>query len=271
MRIVRYLFGTDEPRYGIVDAEDNLQPLVRPPFDGLCFAGDLLPLSRVDLLAPCAPSKIVAVGLNYRDHARELGLPIPEEPLLFLKPGTAVIGPGGKIVYPEMSRRVDYEGELAVVMGKKASRVTREDARACILGYTCLNDVTARDLQAKDLQFTRSKSFDTFAPLGPWIETDLDPRNLRVETFLNGERRQSSITSQLVFDPFHLVCFVSQVMTLNPGDVIATGTPSGIGPMGPGDRVEIRIQGIGSLVNEVVLPPARPGDAETTTCTRKES
>ena len=256
MRIVRCLHDQAEPRYGIVEAGDRVQPLALPPFEGLRPAGNPVPLSRVELLAPCTPSKIVAVGLNYRDHARELGMDPPGEPMLFLKPGTAVTGPGGKIVYPEMSSRVDYEGELAVVMGRRTSRVSREEARACILGYTCLNDVTARDLQVKDVQFTRAKSFDTFAPLGPWIETDLDPCCLTVETFLNGERRQSSSTSQLVFDPFYLVHFVSWIMTLNPGDVIATGTPSGIGPMQPGDRIEIRIQGIGSLINEVVLPAA---------------
>jgi 2-keto-4-pentenoate hydratase/2-oxohepta-3-ene-1,7-dioic acid hydratase in catechol pathway len=253
MRIVRFSFSGRQPQYGILEA-DRVRPLRAPPFGRLEPTGERIPLSEAKLAAPVLPSKVVAIGLNYRDHAGELGLPLPEEPMLFLKPGTAVIGPGEKIVCPEMSSRVDYEGELAVVIGRKASRVEREQAGAFVLGYTCLNDVTARDLQFKDVQYTRAKGFDTFAPLGPWIETELDPCGLTVESYLNGERKQSSNTSQLVFDAFYLVHFASWVMTLNPGDVIATGTPSGIGPMQPGDRIEVRIQGIGSLINEVVRP-----------------
>lgn len=254
MRILRYAVAGRKPQYGLLEDEDAVRPLRCPPFERLDPAGERLTLSRVELLPPCLPSKIVAVGLNYRDHAREFGVPLPAEPMLFLKPSTALIGSGGKIIYPEMSKRVDYEGELAVVIANKAFRITPGQARGCVLGYTCINDVTARDLQVKDVQYTRAKGFDTFAPVGPWIRTDLDPGSLTVECYLNGERKQASSTAELVFDPFYLVWFISQVMTLNAGDMIATGTPSGTGPMQPGDVVEVRIQGIGSLVNQVVLP-----------------
>ncbi len=208
-------------------------------------------LSRVRLLAPLEPSKVVAVGLNYRDHAQELGQALPEEPLLFLKPSTTVIGPGDPIRIPPQSSRVDYEAELAIVIGKTAKGVTAAQAKDHILGFTCLNDVTARDLQVKDGQWTRAKSFDTFCPLGPWVETDLNPADLRVELFVNGELKQQSRTSNLIFDPWQLVEFISDIMTLWPGDVIATGTPSGIGPLNPGDLVEVCIEGIGRLVNPV--------------------
>jgi 2-keto-4-pentenoate hydratase/2-oxohepta-3-ene-1,7-dioic acid hydratase in catechol pathway len=197
------------------------------------------------------PSKIVAVGLNYKDHAAELKQALPQEPLLFLKPGSAVIGPFDPIIYPAMSTQVDYEGELAIVIGKKARGVSEAEADECIFGYTCFNDVTARDLQRADGQWTRAKGFDTFAPIGPWIETELDPRDLALETFLNGERRQASTTANLIFTPTYLVSFISRVMSLYPGDIIATGTPAGIGPMKAGDTVEVVIAGIGGLVNFV--------------------
>jgi len=209
-------------------------------------------LDGLTLKAPVSPAKVVALGLNYRDHAEEMGLPLPEDPMIFLKPSTAVIGPGQDIVYPPMSQRVDYEAELAVVIGKKAAGVSVENAGDYILGYTCLNDVTARDLQIRDIQFTRSKGFDTFCPIGPWIVTDLDPADLAVEAYLNGERKQCSRTSNLIFGVYELVSFISHVMTLLPGDIISTGTPGGIGPMQPGDTIEIRVEGIGSLVNRVV-------------------
>jgi 2-keto-4-pentenoate hydratase/2-oxohepta-3-ene-1,7-dioic acid hydratase in catechol pathway len=212
---------------------------------------DLLPAAEVRLLAPCVPSKVVAVGLNYRDHAEETGHPLPQEPLLFIKPSTAVIGPGEWIRLPAMSRRVDYEAELAVVIGKTAKDVPEERAGEHIWGYCCLNDVTARDLQGKDGQWTRAKGFDTFCPLGPWIVSELDPGDLAVEGILNGEVKQRSSTRQLVFSVPFLVGFISRIMTLLPGDVIATGTPSGIGPLRPGDRFEVRIQGIGTLENRV--------------------
>ena len=222
------------------------------PEDVPVFTGEEIPLSEVKLLAPSVPSKIVALGLNYRDHAKELGLPIPEEPLLFLKPPSAVIGPEEKIILPPESKRVDYEAELAVVIRKRARRIAPQRAFDYILGYTCFNDVTARDLQKKDGQWTRAKSFDTFAPFGPWIETDLDPSNLKVRSYLNGFLRQDSSTSELIFPVPEIVSFVSQVMTLEPGDVIATGTPPGIGPLSSGDLIEVEIEGIGRLKNYVI-------------------
>jgi 2-keto-4-pentenoate hydratase/2-oxohepta-3-ene-1,7-dioic acid hydratase in catechol pathway len=250
MRIVRFLVN-DNARYGVLNAQDEIWSLENPPFESLEYGAERFQLSEVELLAPCEPSKIVGIGLNYRDHAAESGMELPKEPMLFLMPDTAVIGPGQTIRLPETSERVDYEGELGIVIGRPAFRINKEEAADHILGYTCFNDVTARDLQILDMQWTRAKGFDTFAPFGPWIETDVDPGALDIETYLNGTQKQSSNTRQLVFDPLHLVAFVSRVMTLNPGDVIASGTPAGIGPMEPGDRVEIRIQGIGSLVNEV--------------------
>ena len=209
-------------------------------------------LDEVRLLPPCLPSKIVCVGLNYRDHARELGMKTPEEPVIFLKPPSAVIGPGDDIVYPAASGRVDYEAELAVVIGREAGDISPDEAHEYILGYSCFNDVTARDLQERDGQWTRAKSFDTFAPIGPWIETELDTSDIFVRSFLNGMPRQESRTSQFLFDVPRLVSFISGIMTLFPGDVIATGTPAGIGPMSPGDEVSVEIEGIGVLRNKVV-------------------
>lgn len=205
------------------------------------------------LLAPAVPGKILAVGLNYRDHAQEMGLAPPEEPILFMKPATAVVGPQDAIQYPAQSSRVDYEAELAVVISRTCRGVSAEDARNYILGYTCFNDVTARDLQVKDGQWTRAKSFDTFAPLGPWIATDIDdPHRLAISARLNGQTRQSSNTSNLIFSVFDLVAFISSVMTLERFDVIATGTPSGIGPMERGDEITIEIEGIGTLTNTLL-------------------
>jgi len=208
-------------------------------------------LAGVKLLAPCSPTKIIAVGLNYRDHAQELGMPVPDTPVIFLKPPTTVIGPEDAILYPGASSQVDYEAELGIVIKERAKNIRPEEASRHILGYTCANDVTARDLQKKDGQWTRAKSFDTFCPVGPWIVTGLDPDDLLVESYLNGERRQSSRTSQFIFKTDFLVSFISQVMTLYPGDLIITGTPANIGPMTPGDEIEVRIEGIGSLKNIV--------------------
>jgi 2-keto-4-pentenoate hydratase/2-oxohepta-3-ene-1,7-dioic acid hydratase in catechol pathway len=208
-------------------------------------------ISQIQLLPPCIPSKVVAVGLNYRDHAKELNFPVPDTPIVFLKPPTAVIGPGEAVLYPSASSQVDYEAELGIVMKDRARKISPADARDHILGYTCANDVTARDLQKRDVQWTRAKSFDTFCPVGPWIETELNPDDLLVELYLNGERRQSSRTSQFIFTVDYLVSFISGIMTLEPGDLIITGTPAGVGPMMPGDEIEVRIQGIGSLKNTV--------------------
>jgi 2-keto-4-pentenoate hydratase/2-oxohepta-3-ene-1,7-dioic acid hydratase in catechol pathway len=256
MRIVRF-DQKGRSGYGVLDGEKVL-PIWENPFAGLTETGEVLALAEVTLLAPSEPSKIVALGLNYRDHAAEFGHPVPDEPLIFLKPGTAVIGPEAEIIYPRMSRRVDYEAELAVVMGKTAHRVPEDRALEHVLGYTCFNDVTARDLQKKDGQFTRAKGFDTFAAMGPWMETEIDdPDNLMVEAYLNGERRQQASTGNMVFGVRRLIAFISEVMTLLPGDVIATGTPSGIGPMRPGDVVEVRVEGIGTLRNRVLAEEGR--------------
>ena len=257
MRIVRFEMQ-GRTGYGILEGE-KISVLWSTPYDGGLknTVGEFVSLPEVTLLAPCEPTKIVALGLNYRDHALEFGHPIPDEPLIFLKPSTSVIGPDEDIRYPAMSRRVDYEAELAVVIGRTCRHIKEEDFRDYVLGYTCINDVTARDLQKKDGQFTRSKSFDTFAPLGPWIETEIpDPDNLTVEAYLNGERRQHSNTRNMIFGVAAQVAFISRIMTLLPGDVIATGTPSGIGPMAPGDVVEIRVEGIGALRNRLVAERA---------------
>jgi len=210
-----------------------------------------VPLENVKILPPCRPSKAICVGLNYRDHAEEVGIPLPTSPTLFMKPSTSVIGHGDYIEYPEMSKRVDYECELVVVIKKKARNVAYEDAKDYILGYTCGNDVTARDLQPKDGQWTLSKSFDTFLPLGPWIVTDVDPMALDIKTYLNGQVMQKSNTKNLVFDVYELVSYISKVMTLNEGDIIMTGTPSGISGMQKGDRVDVEIESIGKLTNYV--------------------
>ncbi len=231
-----------------------MQALSGEPYSSLKTTGQRHKLSDLKLLAPCLPSKIVALGLNYRSHAEEMKVRMPEEPLLFLKPATAVIGPEEDIVYPPSSQRVDYEGELGVVIKNLTRRVSVQEALNHVLGYTCFNDVTARDLQSKDKQWTRAKGFDTFAPIGPCIETELDPADAPLETRLNGELKQKTNTNDLIFAVPELVSFISHVMTLLPGDVIATGTASGIGPMQPGDTVEITIEPIGTLRNHVVSP-----------------
>lgn len=231
---------------------DVVRPLRGTFFEEPIPIDDTVPLSEVRLLAPIIPSKVVCVGRNYVEHAEELGSEVPEEPLLFMKPSTAVIGPGDPIRLPPESRRVDHEGELAVVIGRLCRRVSEEDAFGFVLGYTCGNDVTARDLQQKDGQWTRAKGFDSFCPLGPWLETELDPSDVEIATRVNGETRQRSRTSNMIFRPPTIISYASQVMTLLPGDVILTGTPSGVGPLSPGDRVEVEVEGIGVLANEVM-------------------
>jgi 2-keto-4-pentenoate hydratase/2-oxohepta-3-ene-1,7-dioic acid hydratase in catechol pathway len=210
--------------------------------------------SAIRLLAPVQPSKIVCVGLNYKEHVKESQSAdeVPEEPVLFLKPPSSLIGPGERIIYPEMSDRVDYEAELGVVIGRECKNVAAIEAEDYIFGFTCVNDVTARDLQKKDGQWTRGKGFDTFCPVGPWVVDKLKYEDLQIESFLNGELKQSSRTSQMIFAVPTLISFISKVMTLHPGDLISTGTPSGVGPMQTGDRIEVRIEGIGSLVNDVI-------------------
>lgn len=251
MKIYRYLYKK-KVSYGILK-EDCLYPLEGSPFRSFTVKKVSLPIGKVKLLPPVKPSKIVAIGVNYKDHAMERGKPLPKEPLVFLMPPSAISGPNDIIIYPKMAKRVDYEGELAVVIKKRAHLLSNEtDVNKYILGYTCFNDVTARDLQERDGQFTRAKSFDTFAAFGPCVVTDIDPSQLKVKTFLNGKLRQSGNTKNLIFSVPHCIRFVSQIMTLNPGDIITTGTPSGVGPMIPGDRVDVQIMGIGTLSNVVM-------------------
>lgn len=238
--------------FGQLDNEGRIWETTDYFQSGAEYTGESLLIGEVKLAAPASPQKIIAVGLNYRDHAQEMGEELPGDPILFLKPPTAIIAHEEEIVLPSMSRQVDYEAELAVVIGKLCHKITPQEAEEAILGYTCFNDVTARDLQKQDGQWTRAKSFDTFAPLGPWIAPDLDPGDLPIELYLNGERRQASRTSNLIFKIPELLSAISQVMTLLPGDVIATGTPSGIGPLAPGDVVTVMIGGIGCLENRVV-------------------
>jgi len=254
MRLVRFVFN-DEIRYGILEG-DRVRELLRPYFEGVTPMQTVHALDAVRLVAPARPPKMLCIGLNYRDHAREMQTPLPEEPVLFMKPATALAGPGQPIVYPKMAGRLDYEAELAIVIRRRCRSVAIEDADACILGYSCFNDVTARDLQTKDGQWTRAKGFDTFGVLGPWIETAPgDPNHLAVECRLNGKVRQKSNTSECAFNCQYLVSWASRIMTLEPGDVIATGTPAGIGPMQPGDTVEIEVEGIGVLSNPIVSEP----------------
>lgn len=255
MKLCRFK-ASEKIFFGVIEGDSVFEIKDDPfaaGFSGEVKKGTEHKLDSVRLLAPVLPSKIVAIGLNYKAHAAEFGKPLPEEPMIFIKPSTAVIGPDDEIVYPgHMSHRVDYEGELGVVIGKTAKEVTAKEAAEYILGYTCVNDVTARDLQGKDTQYTRAKGFDTFAPIGPFIETGLDPLDATIQTYLNGQLKQNTSTKDMIFNVFQLVSFVSHVMTLLPGDIITTGTPSGIGKMRPGDVVEVRIEGIGGLRNRVV-------------------
>ena len=254
MKIGRFKAGK-RSIFGIIKGKE-IVPLkekrVTDLMESITPTEEVLSFSDVKFLSPTRPSKIVAVGLNYKAHAEEMGKPLPEEPLLFMKPSTAVIANKMRIFLPEMSERVDYEGELAVVIGRKCRKITPEEASDYILGYSCFNDVTARDLQQKDVQYTRPKSFDTFAPYGPWVSTSVDPLDLKIITRVNGEVKQEGRTSDMIFSPFELVSFISQIMTLLPGDVIVTGTPPGVGPLNDGDRVEIEIEGIGTLINYAV-------------------
>ncbi len=256
MRFVRYQYGTDAPRFGWV-LEDRVGPLDGSPVGEYRRLSADLPLESVRLLAPILPGKIVCTGRNYVEHAREQQAEVPEVPMLFLKPTTAVIGPGAAILLPPQSQQVDHEAELAVVIGKAGRWIQAGQAMEHVLGYTIANDITARDLQRRDGQWTRSKSFDTFCPLGPWIETELDPSDTQVTCHVNGEMRQMSSTREMVFTVPQLIAFISSVMTLLPGDVILTGTPAGISPLLDGDVVEVTIEGIGKLQNPVRVDESR--------------
>lgn len=251
MKVARAFFNNEE-LYGVIKGE-VFEVLENDPFETgeINFSGKKLPLDNVKLLAPSKPTKIVAVGLNYKSHAEEMKVPLPDDPIIFLKPSSAVIGHKDYILLPEGYKRVDYECELAVVIGRKAKNVNERDAKKYIFGYTCFNDVTERYNQKKDGQWTRAKGYDTFAPIGPWIETECDPTSLNVETILNGKVVQCGNTKDLIFSVEKLIAFISSVMTLLPGDIIATGTPAGIGPINDGDIVEIKIENIGILTNYV--------------------
>ena len=250
MKICRFSYE-NRLEYGIIEG-GMIYPVNGLPYDKIEKDGRCIPLESVRLLAPCEPTKIVAIGKNYAAHAAEMKEGQPEEPLLFLKPNTCVVGHEDEVVYPSLSKRLDYEGELGVVIGKKCRNVTPEQVNDVIFGYTCLNDVTARDIQKGDMQWTRGKGFDTFCPIGPHIETELDASCLKIETRLNGETKQSSFTNMMTHDIAKQICYITQVMTLLPGDVIATGTPEGIGSMQIGDVVEVELEGIGVLRNHIV-------------------
>ncbi len=249
MKFVR-CFHKETSVYGVIEG-DHVVLLKGLPFDKIVRTDEVVPLGQAKLLAPCVPTKAVCIGLNYRDHAEECNIPLPTSPVVFIKASGCVVGPNESVMYPSLSKRVDYEAELAIVIGKKARHVPLPEASSYIFGYTCANDVTARDLQPENGQWTIAKSFDTFLPLGPIITNEIDPLDCAICTRLNGQVKQSSTTANLIFKPEFLVSYLSQVMTLYPGDVIITGTPAGIGPMEPGDIVEITISGIGTLSNPI--------------------
>ena len=242
----------DELHFGNLNGDEINE--ISDPFNGeeIEKLGKKFKREDVILLSPCFPTKAVCIGLNYRDHAEEMKLALPTEPVVFMKPSTSLLDPEGEIIYPSLSKRVDYEAELAVVIGKECHDVEEKDTHDYILGYCCANDVTARDLQPKQGQWTVAKGFDTFMPLGPYISDEVDPSNLKIECRLNGAIKQKSNTSNLIFSVPYLVSYISKVMTLLPGDVILTGTSSGIGPMVSGDVVEVEIEGLGVLKNSVL-------------------
>lgn len=260
MKICRYLTRdasstSASPLYGLIEG-DKVIEISGPPWRPWSRGSRSLPLADVRLLAPVEPSKIVCIGRNYAAHAAELGNEVPKEPLMFLKPPSSIVGPDEPIVLTTYSQRVEHEGELAVVIGRRCSHLRdSDDPFSFVCGYTCLNDVTARDLQLRDVQFARAKGFDTFCAVGPHIETALDPSNVLVETHVNGACRQSGSTSLMMYPPGFLIRWISRMMTLVPGDVIATGTPAGVGPLVAGDRVEVSVAGVGELRNPVHAPP----------------
>jgi 2-keto-4-pentenoate hydratase/2-oxohepta-3-ene-1,7-dioic acid hydratase in catechol pathway len=260
MKFCRFLLrdssASSAPIYGLLE-DDIVREISDAPWKSWTQGSRTWPLSAIRLLAPVDPSKIVCVGRNYAAHAAELGNEVPKEPLIFLKPPSSIVGPEEPIIAPAFSQRVEHEGELAIVIGRRCSQLSdADDPLSFVLGYTCLNDVTARDLQKIDVQFTRAKGFDTFCPVGPHIETQLDPSDVLVETRVNSSLRQSGRTSLMVYPPAFIVRWLSRMMTLFPGDLIATGTPSGVGPLVAGDSVEVSIGGIGVLRNPVHAPHA---------------
>ena len=255
MKLLRFNYD-QKTSYGVLKdgvVEEIIGSLVNVIENNYSFSGNTYPLEKVKLLSPSWPSKVLCLGLNYRSHAEELNFPVPSRPILFMKPSTAVIGHCETVRYPPQSKQVDYESELAAVIGRKCYRVDQAQALDYVVGYSCANDVTARDLQSKDGQWTYSKSFDTFSPLGPWIETGIeDPESLQVCGYLNGKLVQKGFTSDHIFCLAYLIYYISHCMTLLPGDAIMTGTPAGIGQMKPGDTFKVQIPGIGELVNNVI-------------------
>lgn len=250
MKLVRFRAG-DRIATGVLE-DEIVRPLQGTFFEEPLPTGEELPLDTVRLLAPVIPSKMVCIARNYPEHAKEMGNPVPEHPVLFFKPATSVIGPGDPIPIPPGAGRVDHEAEIAAVIGRLCRGATEDQAMSAVLGFTCANDVTSRDWQKSDVQWARAKGSDGFGPLGPWIETELDPSDLEVVSRVNGELRQKARTSEMTWSPARLVSHISQTITLLPGDVVLTGTPPGVGPMEPGDTVEIEIEGIGILENPVV-------------------
>jgi len=262
MRVVRFTPQPDaglgsDPLFGILEDDDQIAIISGDPiYHGIQKTAAKIELTKVRLLAPVIPrSKIVCVGKNYADHAAEMGSEVPAEPIIFLKPNTSVIGPGDTIVWPAMAPTIDYEAELAIVIGRVCKEVPKERVKDVIFGYTMANDVTTRELQKRDGQWTRAKSFDTFCPLGPWIETEFVPGTQRISLTVNGEVKQDASISQMIFSVEEIVAFVTQVMTLLPGDVIITGTPAGIGPLPEKSTVTVAIEGLGELTNKVSARP----------------
>ena len=251
MRIIRFETQTTEPQFGWIH-DGRVGIIQGNPFGEFRRFQETYDLSDVKLLLPCLPSKIIAVGRNYREHVEEMDTEIPAYPMIFLKPPSSLITNGEKIILPPQSKLVEHEAELAVVVGKRSRWLTKENALAAVFGYTIANDVTARDLQQKDGQWTRAKSFDTFCPIGPWIETELNPSNQKICMKVNGEIKQDSNTKNMIFPPEELISFISNIMTLQPGDVIATGTPPGVGAMQVGDIAEVNVKGIGILKNNII-------------------
>jgi 2-keto-4-pentenoate hydratase/2-oxohepta-3-ene-1,7-dioic acid hydratase in catechol pathway len=250
LKIVRYANG-GRPAWGVLE-DQEVRAATGEPFVDLAPGEVVGSLDEVRLLAPVVPTKVMCVGRNYKEHAAEFGNPVPEQPLLFLKPPSSIVGPGDDVVYPEPSKRVDHEAELIVVIGRTADRVSRADAMSVVGGYTCGNDVTARDIQKSDGQWTRGKGFHTFCPLGPWVETDYDPSDVRVAGSVNGDVRQDGRTRDMIFDIPYLIEYISAFTRLEVGDVIMTGTPEGVGPVEVGDTMTVEVEGLGALSNPVV-------------------
>jgi 2-keto-4-pentenoate hydratase/2-oxohepta-3-ene-1,7-dioic acid hydratase in catechol pathway len=256
MRIIRYSTNNDPPNFGWM-FEDRIGPVEGSIFSEFRRADASIPFDSVRLHPPLLPGKILCVGRNYAAHAKEHDAEVPEVPLLFMKPSTSLVGPEDTIYLPPQSQKVEHEAELVVVIGKRGRWIKPEQAAEHILGYTIGNDVTARDLQRRDGQWTRAKGFDTFCPLGPWIETEFDPSDAMITCHVNGEMRQMASTRDMVFRVDHLIAFASSIMTLEPGDILMTGTPAGVGPLMPGDVVEAAVEGLGALRNKVAAEPAR--------------